>query len=745
MKKLLVMGGAALVVISMFTPLVWAAANSFDFEVVMAHPDRTHLVQPGNVTTFVLYLKNKVRGWSLFNLRAIPNRANWDVSLYYAQWEDFQPIGEELPSSFWVEPDGIRFILAKIKSPTGAPESQLAAVTVICSANNESTIKYLKARIHDKPKIYYVAIDALGRDYLNLNKQGGADNVDNNPLMPNARAFKNDSAYFNTALCLLPSATDMNHSAALTGSWPGTSGIYSVGAYYTGWDWHWVYSPPENDGEDGHWEYKYDEHWVYPDNKYLKYGANGDKVLTIFDVAKDPAKGGHEEVYTAFISGKLWLNGLFKGSADLIANTAQYKQIDGEWQKVADPIPYYLTPVGEPHPEDHPFEDPPSDDNPAVDKDGQNPDESGDIHVVIDTELAPFDEKPVEYPYDRWVAEGALKIIAAEDPAVIYIMLAAVDDVQHAFGAADRSGEWTDTGDLGNDINTYNERANREVTLDIVHEADACFGLVINALKERDPETHAAYNNSIVVLLADHGQVTYMEDWAQDGEPDERINEINIGELACELLDLTIDEFKDVFESFFSAGGIAGFFARDKSYIPLLEDALETYWHYHSRTGWTRPFYVINRIEMDLGYNYTNNRFLPFSPIADWTINKKGELYSEFYIEHYADNPYPDDLLRWPDCIVFLDQRPRLQMEITNTKNLGGTGSYGFDSFIGGHGSFETRKVPLAIRGPYFENGEYGVSEGDVTVADIVPTLYQVLGWQAPGSVDGRVRNEILK
>jgi bisphosphoglycerate-independent phosphoglycerate mutase (AlkP superfamily) len=60
---------------------------------------------------------------------------------------------------------------------------------------------------------------------------------------------------------------------------------------------------------------------------------------------------------------------------------------------------------------------------------------------------------------------------------------------------------------------------------------------------------------------------------------------------------------------------------------------------------------------------------------------------------------------------------------------------------IGTHASISSVSVPLVMRGPGIASGVY---REDVTLADIVPTLYQLLGFTAPGNVDGKVLGQIL-
>ena len=57
-------------------------------------------------------------------------------------------------------------------------------------------------------------------------------------LMPNTRASSQDGTNYSDARCYLPSATDMNHTNALAGTYTGTQGIYMVGGTFKGFTEH---------------------------------------------------------------------------------------------------------------------------------------------------------------------------------------------------------------------------------------------------------------------------------------------------------------------------------------------------------------------------------------------------------------------------------------------------------------------------------------------------------------------------
>ena len=60
----------------------------------------------------------------------------------------------------------------------------------------------------------------------------------------------------------------------------------------------------------------------------------------------------------------------------------------------------------------------------------------------------------------------------------------------------------------------------------------------------------------------------------------------------------------------------------------------------------------------------------------------------------------------------------------------------------GGHGGIgRVQNIPLVVHGPGIKTG---VFSRNAYIADIVPTIYSLLGWEAPENVDGRILDEII-
>jgi predicted AlkP superfamily pyrophosphatase or phosphodiesterase len=534
----------------------------------------------------------------------------------------------------------------------------------------------LKTRIRNRPKVYYVAFDGCGRGYLDLNRKGTRFEGTGERLMPRVAAFAATGARMASASSVLPAVTDPNHAAALTGSWAGTLGVFSVRTQYMGED---SAGRPVMVGDN---------------RDILRWGPNGQRVTSLFDINKDPASGGSPSTFNAIITGKNWLGELFRDAAvDLVVHGKDYPAY------VPAPQPYRLG-------------DPPSDDNPQQDREGTSLGPWGLKHL-FSAEAALIGTLPSDFPEDHWIAEATVRVIQAEDPDVLYVDLAGADEIQHVFGAADHPEEWSDPGTpnvLWDDESVYNANANRDPVLDVVHEIDWDFGLITDTLDARQ-----ALDRSFVVLLSDHGLTTAMNAPGTLVDP---------GKV---LLDSGFTD-NDV-ERMVNRGDIAHIDLRDPTKSRGIEAALESYQVFDPvENKMVKPFIVINRDEMDSGIDDVDG------PTAKDGLpgNKRGELYSEWNIDlATADNTK----VKWPDLFIFLRDHFRTKISTKLSSSSDGP------PLNGVHGSRSSAEVVLVASGPGIQPGVYA---GAASLADIAPTLYRLLGVTAPDNVDGRVLDEIL-
>jgi len=526
----------------------------------------------------------------------------------------------------------------------------------------------VQSTVSEQPKIYFLSIDGLSPRYLMLGRQGELEPAYDELLMPNVRAFLTEASWFPQARCSLPAATDMNMFGLYSGSWPGTAGIPYVINFFKGWDEEGMPVSSEISSDD------------------LRFGPDGQPVLSIFDVAKDPAYGGDPDTFTALLSGKHQVENLFRTGfethLDILA--------DGQF------LTYYMT-------ESQPYVlgDPISDEDAATDRDG--------------TLLLPLDEykmhayghglagdDPSLYPSDRWVVYNALRILAAEDPDIFSIHIGNVDKIQHAAGAAHLPQEWIDPGTpdvLWDDINIYNINANREPVIDIVHEADVCIEKILNVLEMR-----RVMDESIIVLASDHNGTTFMN------------HQLNVQAL------LDAEGLGDAVRSFGAYGNKANVFLWDQDYTEAIETTLENFTMYHSvLQREVNPLVVITQEEMLSGIDSVLGR-----------IGRDGEaLRGESYSEWLIDYPVTDNSkVVWPHMCIHTLYRFQI-LKVSEWPHQ-----------LGGHSHMPEMPSLLAIKGPEFAQGIFNVQ--DTSLVDVVPTLYEILGWRTPGNVDGRVLTEVL-
>ena len=642
--------------------------------------ERAHLVAAGTPTTYVIGARNNGPAPVTAALRiqaASGAPGDWRVVLSPAD-PLFRALGtgsEEL--ALTLAPGQTAHVVATVTpGPALAEGSEGEAVVSAWTGGTLDGRVELRSQVRNRPKTYYIALDGCGPAYLGLNRQGRPFTGAGERLMPRAWSFASRSAHMTRASAVLPSVTDPNHAAALTGSWAGTSGIYSVRTHYLGTDEHG--DPVQQGGTRG----------------LLRWGARGDRVESVFDVARRPAAGGTRAAFNVIVSGKNWVAELLRdGALDLIVHGKSY--------------PDYV-----PKPQVYRLGDPPSDPDAAQDREGTNLGPRPIKHL-FSPERQLTEGFPDAFPDDRWVAEAAVRVIQAEDPDVLYVNLADADAVQHLFGSADRPSEWDDRGTavLWDDDNVYNAYANRDPVLDVLYEADLDFGLITDLLESR--QTLA---RSYVVLYSDHGLNTVAN------TPE---NVIDPGRI---LLDGGVVQ-QEV--EWIGTWGESGFIAvRDPAASAHIEAVLEAYERLDPATGATvKPFLVFNRAEMETGVDSATGGLTPAAGAH------RGSLYSEWNI----DQPNPNNTkVRWPD-VMFFTHRPF--HTVTTRVNLEGSNWPGYP-FQGDHGSAHSADVVLAIGGPGIRPGAYDAA---ASLTDIAPTLYRLIGAAAPANVDGRVLEEILR
>ena len=399
-----------------------------------------HLVRPGLLTTYLLRLNNPGEKMAVINLEAKVDSEGWQVELEKQEIE--LSAGEQ------------KYVKLSLKPESYLPAGKVAKIQAHArSSSGESEELFLEAETTLKHKIYYLSLDSLGPEYLNLNAKGIGPGKDGDWLMPELHAFLQDAVFFPRHKSHLVSATDMNHASYLSGAYPGRLGLYSVQVYMFGFD-------------DQGWAI-----WRSTPHDLMYWGAQGRPVTTIFNVVKDPVWGGNPSGFTAYVSGKDWVPEHYRNPVfglDRIVTVTDY--------------PDYVSATS------HEFK----------------PGES--IRYMLESRLHKLNHPEFALWEDIYTTDQAIQVIDNEDPDVCYILLGGVDEAGHYFGSGKDPAEWDDHNtpeDLSDDSSRINPSGNRLGIIKTVKNADEQLGRLLGYLKER-----GAYDQAYIVIESDHNLET---------------------------------------------------------------------------------------------------------------------------------------------------------------------------------------------------------------------------------------------
>jgi len=650
------------------------------------HP---HQVMPGETTAFVFHLTNIDSRKTDINVSTPGSTEGWTV---VCEGEPVVMLKPGETSDFTLN------VTAPGESKTG--QSYSLEVRARSSAGRSEQVT-VAAEVTDVRNVYCWSIDSMDPEYLYMNRAGTGRGKDGDWLMPNTRAFMEQGANFKNARVYLPSATDMNHTNALAGTYTGTQGIYMVGGTYRGFSEH-------------------DEVLSGPNTMDLMlFGSDGKPVERMFEVAKRNTGG---KALCGFWSNKNWLAELEgERSVDIVGHSER-------WPLFFKP-PYKYRAAGDPR----------TDRNPGDPLSGSFKvafHSNNFKSIMIPTLLGQFDlyfglrvlsiplsiffgKTPGMHAEDRYIAESFFRSIKEEDPDVSYINIADLDNTGHFTGASWPLDEWVKngTGELSDDRNKYSPFVLREDGLDIAREADVLFGDFIDLLKDR-----GVYDNSTIVVLSDHG----MENMK---DPRKGYTFIDLREILRKHGYLRHEDYNE-------SGGteINLIWGDDSKKLDSIERVLEGYTVDDRELGRVHPLTVINRREMAKGVDFGKAGKV-----------RPGELYSEYWINH----PGGETGERWPDLFVF----PLYNYQVAAHGDVMSTGinAVGINMGInvpdtvkvglpGAHGGLQTTRIPLIFKAPAGYEGYPTGSEypGEVEVGDIAPTIYQIMGWPSPRCVDGK-------
>jgi hypothetical protein len=543
-------------------------------------------------------------------------------------------------------------------------------------------------------------------DYLYLNRLGTGPGSEGDWLMPNLHAFLGESVNYTNARVYLPSATDMDHTNALAGTYTGTQGIYMVSGTFRGFT-------------------EYDEVITAANSmelmRFRKTTRDGSfiegPIERIYEVAKKETGG---KSLGGFWSNKNWLADLEgEKTVDIVGHSNRYP--------LFFPPPYKYTAAGDPQTDEDPWDPMSAPFSMCFYTDTTR-------EILIPTLLGQFDPllglgiylipvsmvigmMPGNHCEDRYLADSFFRSILEEDPDVSYINIADLDNTGHMTGSSWSQEEWDTKGTAPawDDESKYSPWMRRDECLDVAREADILFGNFLSLLKER-----GVYDNSVIVILSDHGM--------------ENVKDERMGFEVLDLRRILRTEGLVHHEDFHEGGGtqINFIWCDDEDKLDAIEQILEGHTVDDPLLGPVQPLMVINRQEMVDGVDY-----------GEFGRVRPRELYSEYWITHPDE---PDGHL-WPDLCIF----PLYNYNIVAHGHIlaGGINPIGITlgnlpdnlelGFPAAHGGLQTSHIPLIFKAPagnpnYTPGLEYG---GEVEVGDIAPTIYRILGWEEPDCVDG--------
>ncbi len=647
-----------------------------------------HQVMPGETTTFIFHVTNFEASPADIDLKAEAEGEGWDVRLDHAAMTGLAPGETRQATLTAVAPEG-----------AVAGDILRADVTARSAAGVVEAVE-VAAEVTDVRNVYYFSIDSMDPEYLDLNRAGTGPGSEGDWLMPNLRAFLAQGVHYRNARVYLPSATDMNHTNALAGTYTGTTGVYMVGGTYVGFTEHDEVITAANSME------------------LMRYGPQGEAVKRIFEVAKEETGG---KALTGFWSNKNWLADIEgERAVDIVGNSERFP--------LFFPSPYKYRAAGDPQTDSDPW-DPLSAPFSAC--------LYGDTtrEIIVPTLLGQFNLMlglglyvmpinwfiglmPGNHCEDRYLVDSFLRSIAEEDPDVCYINAADLDNTGHFTGSSWESGEWDGRGTPGatDDVSRYSPWMRRDECLDICREVDGLFAEFVRTLKER-----GVYDNSIVVLLSDHG----MEN-VKDPKNGYEVLDLRLILRAHGLL---------LNEDYHEGGGteVNQVWCDDPAKLQAIEEILEAYTVNDPELGPVQPLIVVNRSEAVEGVDYGElGRVRPM------------ELYSQYWASH----PDEEGGHLWPDLFVF----PRYNYNVASHGQvlasainpvgitLGNVPDNVQLGFPAAHGGLQTTHIPLALKAPAGWPGYLPGTAVDeeVEVGDIAPTIYGILGWEAPPCVDGK-------
>ncbi|MBX2864638.1 MAG: alkaline phosphatase family protein [Leptolyngbyaceae cyanobacterium MAG.088] len=523
-----------------------------------------------------------------------------------------------------------------------------------------------------------IALDALNPAYVNLDRYATGLGSEGDWLMPNLQGFREQSAYWENAKAWAPYVTDNNHLNAVAGTNPGLTGTYNVNFQAIEWGPRGVQTP--------------DIHIAnarYPD---------GTPVQTIFDLFETVTNG---DATTAYIAGKDWVGDSY------IANEENPDRNVVDFS-VTGSRPRYQDPFGEPNYYD----------NPETDADAEWDPESRNQVRSSNLLNGNVDDGGAggSHPSDHWIADEALQILRNDQPDVIYILMAQLDQSQHALGSLVINEDGLPEWDIGprprgipdevfeeryTYVNPVNNELYMEPIVDAIWDTDQAFGDLMAGIEQIKTDIPGYLDNANIVVLSDHNMVTHQDQGGLRG--------------ATSIKDILTDNGIDVSGrgalDVVSNGSTGYVFLRpdaDISLIDQVDDILGDYTLVNPETGQSEvPWDIVTRDEM-----ITGRPDLNLEPM-------------ELYHQYYADEGI------WPHLFLFAKNGWQFPLE-KEGRDFSGT------LLKGAHGSNDSDDILMAIQGMGLPVGTYS---SPVRISDIGTTAMEY--YDLPIPYDGLVGNDL--
>ena len=550
--------------------------------------------------------------------------------------------------------------------------------------------------------VLFVAIDSLHPGYLKLDRNGDAGGHKGNWLMPNVHRYLAGATRFGDARSYMPSATDMNHLNAIAGTHSGETGIIGVSTQLHTW----------SKTREPQWE-----------SPHLAWATDGKgrKVETLFQLWAKKHPGSK----TAFISGKGWVSDMYRKSDDWSYDPGLSLVVQGNDHPgyVPDPLKYKQS-----------FYDPPGDADAKCDPESA-------MQMAFDDGIYKRDDDALEhFPADRWVVDATLAVLKKDRPGLALVLLAQMDDAQHALGAAwdptefvKRATPYKPPQGCPNKaawqlVSKHNSLVYREAVLDTVRDIDTQFGRLMDGIRKLP-----AYRDATIVFYSDHSQITHLLQ-----QPKDR-NTASTDPMKVLRRAGVITKTEANWRGFgvMSASSMGAIYWHPKklnraAVISQAKAVLLKHTITNPNTGIKQcPWHVLDREAMRLGYP---------------GVSTKGELYHEYYAT--ADGSKKPV---WPDLVLVMKNNWQITVYDGMLGNLGVEIPFPLPPltvFLGGHGAHDTLPIVMAMSGPGIARGKViddPKHVRDFRIADLGVTVARRAGLVFPHTTVGRDRRLLLK